>query len=49
VRIATAALAGPERTLVAGDLEVAILKRNGERRAFVRLDDTEVSRLLSES
>jgi hypothetical protein len=34
---------------VAGDLEVAILKRNGERRAFVRLDDTEVSRLLSES
>jgi proteasome alpha subunit len=49
VRIATAALAGPERTLVAGDLEVAILKRNGERRSFVRLDDTEVSRLLSES
>ena len=49
VRLATAALAGPERRLVADDLEVAILKRNGERRAFHRLDDTEVAELLAES
>jgi proteasome alpha subunit len=49
VRIATKALAGPERQLVADDLEVAVLKRNGERRAFTRLDDSEVERLLAES
>lgn len=49
VRIATDALAGPERRLVADDLEVAILKRNGERRAFNRLDDTNVASLLAES
>lgn len=47
VGIATKALSGPERQLVADDLEVAVLRRNGARRAFVRLDDAEVSRLLS--
>lgn len=47
VRIAGAALSGPERQLVADDLEVAVLRRNGTRRAFARLDDGEVGRLLA--
>lgn len=47
VRVATKALSGPERQLVADDLEVAVLRRNGSRRAFARLDDAEVSRLLA--
>ena len=36
---ATGALAGPERTLAPGDLEVALLDRVGARRCFRRLDD----------
>lgn len=47
VRVATKALSGPERQLIADDLEVAVLRRNGSRRAFARLDDAEVSRLLA--
>ena len=47
VRVATRALAGPDRQLIADDLEVAVLRRNGARRAFVRLDDTEVGRILA--
>jgi proteasome alpha subunit len=47
VEVANRALAGPDRTLVADDLEVAVLRRNGSRRAFARLDDAEVSRLLA--
>ena len=47
VRVASRALSGPERTLAADDLEVAVLRRNGARRAFARLDDAEVERLLS--
>jgi proteasome alpha subunit len=47
VKIANRSLAGPDRTLVADDLEVAVLRRNGSRRAFARLDDAEVSRLLA--
>jgi proteasome alpha subunit len=46
VKVANRALAGPERTLVADDLEVAVLRRNGSRRTFARLDDGEVSHLL---
>jgi proteasome alpha subunit len=48
LRAAVAALAGPERTLDPGDLEVAVLARSNGRRAFRRLDDDEVGRLLSE-
>lgn len=48
IRVATKALSGPDRQLVADDLEVAILRRNGSRRAFARLDDAEVSRLLTD-
>jgi proteasome alpha subunit len=46
IQVATAALAGPERSLTAGDLEVALLDRNAERRCFRRLDDEEVADLL---
>ncbi|MBM3730165.1 MAG: proteasome subunit alpha [Actinobacteria bacterium] len=47
VKVANRALAGSDRTLVADDLEVAVLRRNGPRRAFARLDDAEVSNLLA--
>ncbi|MFM7744489.1 MAG: proteasome subunit alpha [Actinomycetota bacterium] len=47
LKVANSALAGPDRTLVADDLEVAVLRRNGSRRAFARLDDVEVSNLLA--
>jgi proteasome alpha subunit len=46
LRMAVAALAGPDRQLVADELEVAILARESERRAFRRLDDDEVGRSL---
>ena len=42
-----AALAGPERTLGADDLEAAVLSRRNGRRAFRRLDDDEVAGLLA--
>lgn len=45
--IAVAALAGPDRTLVADDLEAAILDRTNGRRCFRRLPDDEVTSLLS--
>jgi len=40
------ALAGPERTLGPGDLEVAVLERDGHRRAFRRLDPAELAQRL---
>jgi proteasome alpha subunit len=43
---AVAALAGPDRTLTADDLEVAVLARSNGRRAFHRLDDAEVTTIL---
>ncbi|MDC0359595.1 proteasome subunit alpha [Acidimicrobiales bacterium] len=43
---AVAALAGDERELAADDLEVAVLERGTERRAFRRLSDSEISSLL---
>jgi proteasome alpha subunit len=46
VRIATDALAGPDRALTADDLEVALLERTNGRRAFRRLNDDEVAALL---
>ena len=41
------ALAGPERTLQPGDLEVATLARGQARRAFQRLDDAAIGALLA--
>jgi len=46
LRCATAALAGPNRTLGADDLEVAVLERNGARRAFRRIEGTELETAL---
>jgi proteasome alpha subunit len=43
---AVGALAGPDRTLGASDLEVALLDRTGTRRCFRRLPDGEVAGLL---
>ena len=44
VRKCVAALAGPDRTLQADGLEVAILSRSIERRCFKRFDDQEFAR-----
>ncbi len=46
VMAATAALAGPDRTLAADDLEVAILSRGNGRRTFRRIDEGELAQLL---
>jgi proteasome alpha subunit len=47
VRTATNALAGPDRELKFGDLEVAVLSRSNGRRCFSRLADDEVGALLA--
>jgi proteasome alpha subunit len=41
------ALAGPDRVLPVGDLEVGVLEDRGDRRTFTRLDDPEIARLLT--
>jgi len=46
VRAAVGALAGPDRTLGSTDIEAAVLERSAERRAFRRLDRSEVQALL---
>ena len=43
------ALAGPDRQLAASDLEVAVLERSAARRAFRRLDQSELADLLPSS
>jgi proteasome alpha subunit len=47
IKAATAALAGPDRTLAAGDLEVAILSRGNGRRTFRRIEEEELAQLLA--
>jgi proteasome alpha subunit len=44
-----AALAGPERTLGPGDLEVAVLEQGAERRTFRRIRNSALSSLLGTS
>lgn len=46
VGAAVSALAGPDRTLTAGELEVAVLSRANGRRAFRRIEDAEITSLL---
>jgi proteasome alpha subunit len=46
IQAASRALAGPERTLLPEDLEVALLARTNGRRCFRRLDDETVAELL---
>jgi len=41
------ALAGPDRTLVGDDLEVAVLARQSGRRAFRRVEGDELDALLA--
>jgi proteasome alpha subunit len=47
LKAATVALAGPDRTLAAADLEVATLSRGNGRRTFKRIDDEELAQLLA--
>jgi proteasome alpha subunit len=47
LKAAANALSGPDRTLAASDLEVAVLARHNGRRAFKRLADTDVAALLA--
>jgi proteasome alpha subunit len=47
LKAATAALAGPDRTLAPGDLEVAVLSRANGRRAFRRILNGELAQLLA--
>jgi proteasome alpha subunit len=46
VKIATSVLAGPDRKLSHEELEVAVLERNGRRRCFRRIEDSQVQALL---
>jgi len=46
LKSAVAALAGPDRSLGAGDLEVALLERGASRRCFRRVRDQELADLL---
>lgn len=49
LRGAATALAGPERTLTADDLEVAVLDRSLGRRCFRRLDMAEIDTMLRDA
>ncbi len=46
LRVAVVALGGPDRTLVPGDLEVAVLDRNGDRRAFHRIEGDQLAAMV---
>ncbi|MCU1398959.1 MAG: Proteasome endopeptidase complex [Acidimicrobiales bacterium] len=48
VRAAVSALAGPDRTLTADDLEIAVLSRTNGRRCFHRLTDDDVAGHLAD-
>ncbi len=47
LRAAVSSLAGPERSLKPGDLEVAVLAHGNGRRAFHRVEDAELDALLA--
>ena len=46
VSVAVSALAGPDRTLVVDDLEIAVLARSTRRRAFGRVEGDDLAGLL---
>ena len=46
MKVAVAALGGPDRSVAAADLEVATLVRNGRRRSFTRITDDAVATAL---
>jgi proteasome alpha subunit len=43
---AVSALAGPDRQIAPAELEVAVLSRQNGRRAFRRIEDDELGRML---
>jgi proteasome alpha subunit len=47
LKAASAALSGPDRTLAAGDLEVATLSRGNGRRTFKRITEEGLAQLLA--
>ena len=47
VRLGMSALAGPDRTIDAGELEVAVLERGHGRRCFHRLTESELTAALA--
>lgn len=47
LNVAVGALAGPDRTLTADDLEVAVLERSADRRSFRRIDRSDLPALIS--
>ena len=47
LKAAAKAIGGPDRTLLADDLEVAVLARSNGRRAFRRIEDAELAELLA--
>jgi proteasome alpha subunit len=47
IRAAASALSGPDRTLTADDLEVALLERSGGRRCFRRATDEDIAAFLA--
>lgn len=46
IKVAVAALSGPDRNVAAADLEVATLARDGRRRSFARITDDAVTAAL---
>ena len=46
LKSAIAALSGPDRKLSHEELEVAVLERNGRRRCFRRIEDSEIKSLV---
>ena len=46
LRSAIAALSGADRKLSQEELEVAVLERNGRRRCFRRIEDSEIQSLV---
>jgi len=46
LKSAIAALSGPDRKLSREELEVAVLERNGRRRCFRRIEDSEIKSLV---
>jgi proteasome alpha subunit len=46
IRVAVAALSGPDRTLSAGELEVAVLERGQVRRCFRRIEGAELGAVI---
>ena len=46
LKVSIESLAGPDRKLTHNELEVAVLERNGRRRCFRRIEDSEIQVLL---